>query len=61
MTQDTTLNYSAREATSLGDSHRLYQKAVKLVTEVNTKAAARFPQPAVVDDRNRGICPEAVP
>jgi hypothetical protein len=44
MTQDSTFPISAREATSLSDSHQLYLKSVKLVTEVNSRAAARFQQ-----------------
>lgn len=44
MTQDTAFPISAREATSLGDSYRLYQKAVRLLTEVNTRASTRLPQ-----------------
>src|SRR4051812_21367154 len=42
--QDATFPITAREAVSLVDAHRLYQKSVKLVTEVNARAASGFPE-----------------
>lgn len=44
MTQDMAFPITAREATSLGDAHRLYTKSVDLVTEVNRRAIIQVPE-----------------
>jgi hypothetical protein len=43
MTQDATFPITAREATSLGDAHRLYLKSIDLLNAVNAVGSERFP------------------